>query len=282
MQTIGAHRVQFGELAGPLVHGGTFFDWEMISTQEIAAAFDYSFEEILATDGIPYAPVVLRTSVERYPGAGDEVTVETVPRDVGETSLELVYEITDGDDEPLATARMTHVTIDSGGEALVLPERARSNFSRARVDRTPDVGPGDGPASNPDLPTFSSSFRINAAHIEGAELAYFEEYPRFAAIALETFLAENGRSLGALQGDKLPFRIRDWRWEFGRTVPFESILDVECDVVAVDRETVRIAHTFSIDGDPNIEAITEYGCFDRSGRPVPFDEPMLAPFETGR
>lgn len=280
MQTIANHRVQFGELAGPVVHGASFFDWQLISTQEIAAAFDYSFEEILAADGIPYAPVVVSMSVDRYPTTGDMITVETVPRSVGDSSVELIYEMTDGDGKQLATARMTHVTISPDGTALPLPEQIRPDIADACVDYDPTVGPGMEPSENEDLPSFSSSFRIHSPHIEGAELAYFEEYPRFADIALEEYLSERGTSLAELQGEKQPYRIQDWRWEFQAPVQFESTLRVSCDVLEVDRETIRIAHELSSDGRSNITGITEYGCFDRDGAPVPFDESMVTLFRT--
>ncbi|MFB9807668.1 acyl-CoA thioesterase [Haladaptatus pallidirubidus] len=140
MQTIVDHPVQFGELAGSLVHGAMFFDWQLISTQKIAAAFDYSFEQILAADGIPYAPVVVDTSVDRYPTIGETVTVETTPQSVGDSSIELLYEMVDGDGERLATAQMIHVTISPAGTALALPEKTRSDFIEACADRSATVG----------------------------------------------------------------------------------------------------------------------------------------------
>lgn len=280
MQTIDDRRVSFGEFAGPLAHGATFFDWQLISTQEIAAAFDYSFAEILGDDGIPYAPVVVSTSVDRYPRIGETISVETVPRSVGDSSVELLYEIEDGDGERLATARMTHVTIGSDGAALALPEDVRAAFADASVDRAPAVGPGDGGADAGDgLASFSSSFEIRSPHIEGAELAYFEEYPRFADVALERHLEDRGTSLAELRGETEPYRIRDWRWEFKSPVRFETTLRVDCDVLEVSDETIRIAHELSSDGRTNIEGITEYGCFDRSGAPVEFDEAMLEHLE---
>lgn len=281
MQTIADRRVSFGEFAGPLAHGASFFDWQLISTQEVAAAFDYSFAEILADGGIPYAPVVVSTSVERYPRIGDVVSVETVPRRVGDSSVELVYEIDDGDGERLATARMTHVTIDPDGAALALPEDVRTAFADARVDRDPSVGPAREPNGDDEtgaLASFSSSFEIRSPHIEGAELAYFEEYPRFADVALERHLETHDASLDDLRGEREPYRIRDWRWEFKAPVPFETTLRVDCDVLEVSDETIRIAHELSSDGRTNIEGITEYGCFDRTGASARFDEAMLEPF----
>ncbi|WP_247004209.1 acyl-CoA thioesterase [Halosolutus gelatinilyticus] len=279
MKTISDTEVRFGELAGPLVHGSVLFDWQLVSTQEVAAAFDYSFEELLDDDGIPYAPVVVETSVHRYPALGDRITVSTVPIDVGRSSVELLYEIIDGDGERLATARMTHVTISSTGAALALPERVQSAFAEACVDRDPEVGPATGTNEGAHLPSYSTSVPIRSPYVEGANLAYFEEYPRFAGIALEEYLIECGTSLGELAEEKQPYRIRDWKWEFRSPVRFQTELHVECTVVSVDRETIRVAHELTSGGKTNISGITEYGCFDRTGAAVPFDDEMIAPFE---
>ncbi|AGB38605.1 acyl-CoA thioesterase [Natronococcus occultus] len=281
MQTIDDRRVSFGEFAGPLAHGASFFDWQLISTQEVAAAFEYSFAEILADDGIPYAPVVVSTSVDRYPRIGEAISVETVPRSVGDSSVELLYEIDGDDGERLATARMTHVTIGSDGTALALPEDVRAAFADACVDRAPAVGPEDaGTDADDELASFSSTFEIRSPHIEGAELAYFEEYPRFADVALECHLEDCETSLLELRNEKEPYRIRDWRWEFKAPVAFGTTLRVDCEVLEASTETLRVAHELSSDGRTNIEGITEYGCFDRSGAPARFDEAMLEPFRT--
>lgn len=281
MQTIVDRRVSFGEFAGPLAHGASFFDWQLVSTQEIVAAFDHPFAEILADDGIPYAPVVVSTAVDRYPRIGETISVETVPRSVGDSSVELLYEIDGDDGDRLATARMTHVTIAPDGTALALPEDVRAAFADACVDRSPAVGPEDDGADAGDgLASFSSGFEIRTPHIEGAELAYFEEYPRFADIALERHLEDRGTSLAELRGEKEPYRIRDWRWEFTAPVPFGTTLRVDCEVLEASAETLRVAHELSSEGRTNIEGVTEYGCFDRSGAPARFDEAMLEPFRT--
>ncbi|QHS16976.1 acyl-[acyl-carrier-protein] thioesterase [haloarchaeon 3A1-DGR] len=294
MQTIDSHPIRFGELAGPLVHGSLFFDWELISTQEITGALGHRFQDIVAADGIPYAPVVASTSVHRYPTFEDTVSVETVPVDVGDSSVELVYEMTDGDGEAVATGRITHVTIAPEGGALDLPDATREAFADRLVDRDPAVGP-DAPRMKADgaggedgaaaetgdaLPTFSASFPIRSPHIEGSELAYFEEYPSFADAALESFLEDAETSRAALSGARQPFRLADWRWEFTSPVPFESTLRVESDVRAVDDRAVRIEHTLLSDDTPSIEGVTEYGCFDRSGERVPFEADALEPFRS--
>lgn len=289
VQPIVDRRIGFGELAGPLVHGSSFFDWQVVAGQEVVAAVDYSFEDLIADGAIPHAPVAVDASVERYPGLGDAITVEAAPLAVGDASVEVLYEFTDRAGERLATIRTTHVTISPDGTALALPDRVRSAFADDRIDRDPSVGPATG-ESGPDGPgtdagaatdgaTFSASFEIRSPHVEGVEWAYFEEYPRFAAVALEEHLEARGTSLSELQGEKRPYHIRDWHWEFLAPVELESTLHVDCDVLAATEETLRIAHEFTVDGRTCIEGTTEYGCFDRTGAAVSFDDRMLAPFE---
>ncbi|WP_129116162.1 acyl-CoA thioesterase [Halegenticoccus tardaugens] len=277
MQTIDNHDVRFGELVGPLVHGARFFDWELISTQVVTEAFDHSFEDIVDAGGIPYAPVVAATTVHRYPGFRDTVTVETTPISVGQSSVELLYEMTDTDGDPLATARITHVTIAPEGDAQPLPKQTRAAFRDSLRDTDPEVGPRE-TDSQGSWPTFTDSFDIRGPHVEGSELAYFEEYPRFAAVALERFLESRGTNLDALRGDSQPFRLRDWQWEFVSPVQYESSLTVESDVRAVTDDTLRIKHLLKSDDRICIEGVTEYGCFDDEGSPTSFTPAMRAPF----
>ena len=280
MNAIDGHQVQFGELAGPIVHGTVFFNWELIATQQVAKAFDYPFEQIIAEGGIPFAPVTVATSVYRYPTIEDSVTVKVVPCRVGNSSVELIYEMEDADGEPLATARMTHVTIAPAGNALPLPDHIQGRLADACVDCTPTVGPASEVDVDDVFPTFESSFPVRSPHIEGSELAYFEEYPRFAAVSLESYLEDQGTSLAELSGEKQPYRLRDWRWEFKSPVHFESTLRVESDVVTIDQDTLRIKHSLTSDGQPSIQGITEYGCFDRNGTPTTFDEAALEPLRS--
>jgi acyl-CoA thioesterase FadM len=282
MRTIRDHPVRFGELAGPLVHGANFFDWQLVSTQELATAVDYPFEDLVDDDAIPYAPVVVDTTVHRYPTFGDTVSVETTPTRVGDSSLELVYEAVDADGEPFSTARMTHVTIAPEGGALALPGAVRDRLEAEQGVRDIDPGPsedGVGTETDHDRPTFEDAFRVHSPHIEGSELAYFEEYPRFADIALESFLADAGIDAGEISGERQPFRLRSWHWEFKSTVEFDSTLSVTTDVQSVTEEAIRVEHTFRTDGEVRIEGVTEYGCFDREGEPTTYTAEMLAPFE---
>lgn len=279
MRTIESHDVRFGELAGPLVHGARFFDWELISTQVVTEVFGHAFEDIVDAGGIPYAPVVAATTVYRYPGFRDTVTVETTPTSVGESSVELCYEMTDDDGDRLATGRLTHVTIAPEGGAAPLPEDTRMRFREALDETAPEVGPR-GADGGGELPNFSASFDVRSPHIECSELAYFEEYPRFADVALERFLESREASPDATSGGCNPFRLRDWRWEFVSPVEYESTLTVESDVRAVTEETLRIGHRFESDGSVRIEGVTEYGCFDESGAPTSI-APQLRSLFTG-
>ena len=278
MRTIDNHSVRFGELAGPLVHHAMFFDWQLISTQEIAYEVEYPFEALVADDAIPYAPVGLDATIHRYPTFGDTVSVEVTPLSVGNSSVELLDEAVDADGDPYSTARMTHVTIAPEGGALRLPEATRERLRELQADREVDIGPTGGAHDADAYPTFEEYFRVHSPHIEGSELAYFEEYPRFADIALESFVANDGPRPSELAGERQPFRLRDWHWDFKSPVLFDSLLEVECDVEAVDEETVRIAHTFRTDDETRIEGVSEYGCFDREGEPTQFTDEMLAPF----
>ncbi|WP_089827880.1 acyl-CoA thioesterase [Halogranum amylolyticum] len=278
MRTIDNHDVRFGELVGPLVHGARFFDWELVSTQVVTEAFDHAFEDIVDAGGIPYAPVVATTSVHRYPGFRDTVTVETTPISVGQSSVELLYEMTDADGDPLATARITHITIAPEGGAQPLTETTRTAFHDALEEVDPDVGPRESDGEDGAWPSFTETFDVRGPHVEGSELAYFEEYPRFADVALERFLESTGTSLDVLREDSQPFRLRDWRWEFVSPVQYESTLTVESDVRAVTDETVRVHHRLEIDDRVSIEGVIEYGNFDEEGTPIPFTPAMREPF----
>ena len=281
MRTIRDHPVRFGELAGPLVHGATVFDWQLISTQELARAVEYPFQALVADDAIPYAPVVVDTTVHRYPTFDDTVSVDVTPTRVGDSSLELVYEVVDADGQPFSTGRMTHVTIAPEGGALALPDAVRDRLDGMSGSRDVDPGPSDTAATDASThPTFEDAFRVHSPHIEGSELAYFEEYPRFADVALESFLADAGIDPNSVAGDRQPFRLRAWHWEFDSTVEFGSTLSVSTDVRSVTEDTIRVDHTFRTDGAVRIEGVTEYGCFDRDGEPTTYTEAMVAPFET--
>ncbi|HET7325322.1 MAG TPA: acyl-[acyl-carrier-protein] thioesterase, partial [Halococcus sp.] len=111
MRTLDARAVRFGELAGALVHGSAFFDWQLVSTQEFAETIGYPLEELIAADEIPYAPVGTQTRIDRYPSVGDRIAVETTPVQVGEHRIVLRYVFLDGTDEPFGVGHITHVTI---------------------------------------------------------------------------------------------------------------------------------------------------------------------------
>lgn len=288
MQAIKNKRVHFGEFAGPLAHEAAIFDWQLISTQELATAFDYPFSEILEDDSIPYAPVVIDASIHRYPAIGDMVNVKVDPVAVGKTSLDLQYQMTDGSGDLIAALRATHVTIGPDGEAVPIPDPVREAYRDALVDPDPEplaeclMGEKSTDiitsAESELFPSYDTTVSILSPYIEGAELAYFEEYPRFAGAALETFISERGSSVGAMSGEKWPYKPRNWHWEFMAPVHFESNLHIDCEVVSVGRDMVGVVQEFSCGDTINISAVTEYGCFDSTGKATTFDETMLEPF----
>ena len=276
MRTLDTRTVRFGELAGPLVHGSAFFDWQLISTQEFAAAIGYPLEQLIAADEIPYAPVFVQTHIDRYPGVGDHIAVETTPLQVGEHRIVLRYEFLDDTGEPFGDSRITHVTISPDGTAKPIPEAV---WKRANEDVTDDT---ESPEFEFDAerptdadPTYSDSFEIRRPLIEGSELAYFEEYPRLATIVLERHLEGQGVSLATIDNDRQSLRLRRWEWSFNAPVSYGTILDVNATVVDSSDERVLVFHTFEQEGRTLIEGWTEYGCFDADGEPVVFVERIL-------
>lgn len=273
MRTLKTRAVRFGELAGPLVHGSAFFDWQLISTQEFAEAIGYPLEQLIAVDEIPYAPVFAQTRIDQYPSVGDSIAVETTPVQVGEHRIDLRYEFLDGAGEMFGTGQISHVTISSDGTAKPLPEAVRERVTERVADDA------DSPTLEFDAEwpvrserTYGESFRVHRPLTEGSELAYFEEYPRLATIALERYLAEQGLSLPETSDDRQPFRLQGWEWNFNSPVAYGTMLDVNATITDVSEESVLVAHTFEQDGRTRIEGWTEYGCFDSDGEPIAFEE----------
>lgn len=275
MRTLKTRAVRFGELAGSLAHGSAFFDWQLISTQEFAAAIGSPFEQLIADDEIPYAPVFVQTRINRYPSVGDRIAVETIPHQVGEHRIDLCYEFLDGTGKSFGVSQISHVTISPDGSAKPLPEAVRARVTKHVTDHTDaptlEFGfDGEQPA-NPKR-TYGESFRVHRPLTEGSELAYFEEYPRLATIALENHLTEQGVSLPEITDDRHPFRLQRWEWSFNAPVGYGTTLDVNATITDISEETVRVVHTFEQDGRACIEGWTEYGCFDPDGEPIVFEE----------
>jgi acyl-CoA thioesterase FadM len=278
MEAISEHPVRFGELAGTLVHGTAFFNWELEATQELASAVGYSLQEILAAGGIPYAPVSVETSIDRYPRFGESLSVDVTPRDIGKHRVVLGYEFTSGA-ESLGEAEIVHVTIGPDGTALAIPDHARDRLVEMVAEDTSTQL--DAVSSRPvrgDTDEFTRTFTVRTPHIEGADLAYFEEYPRFAAIALEEYLEANGVRLSSFD-ERYPFRLRSWSWSFREPVHFETHLTVCGKILDVSETAVVVSHEFRQNDRLLIEGTTEYGCFDSSGKPTHFPVGTLKPFE---
>lgn len=178
--------------------------------------------------------------------------------------------------EPFGDSRITHVTIGPDGNAKLLPETVRTRANEVITDGTDgfeftfntEYSAGSGP-------TYSDSFEIRRPLIEGSELAYFEEYPRLATIALERYLAEQDVPLAEIENDQHLLRLRQWEWDFNAPVSYGATLDVNATVTDISDERILVAHTFEEKGRALIEGWTEYGCFDGGGEPSAFKEHIL-------
>lgn len=281
MQTLETRPVRFGELAGSLVHGSAFFDWQLISTQEFAEAIEYPLEQLIAVDEIPYAPVFAQTRIDHYPSVGDRITVETTPLQVGKHHIDLRYDFLDGTGGTFGVGQVTHVTIRPDGSPKPLPKGVRVRVNE-RIDDdidSPQLGfDAQRPASSER--TYGESFRVHRPLMEGSELAYFEEYPRLAMIALERHLAEQGVPLPEITDDRQPFQLRQWEWNFNAPVAYGLTLNVNATIADISEASVRVVHTFEQDGRTCIEGQTEYGCFDPDGEPITFGERTLKALST--
>lgn len=278
MEAISEQPVRFGELAGELVHGTAFFNWELEATQELASAVEYSLQDILAAGGIPYAPVSAETSIDRYPRFGESLSVDVIPIDIGEHRVVLGYKFTSGE-ESLGEAEIVHVTIGPDGTALALPDHARDRLEEMRTtDENVQPKVVSSRSMSGDNGEFTRTFTIRTPHIEGADLAYFEEYPRFAAVVLEEYLEANGVHLSSFD-ERYPFRLRSWSWSFREPVRFETDLTVRGTILDVNETEVVIFHEFRQNDRLLIEGTTEYGCFDSSGKSTCFPVKILELFE---
>ena len=105
--------------------------------------------------------------------------------------------------------------------------------------------PSEGDGASP-YPTFEESFRVHSPYIEGSELAYFEEYPRFAGIdsrqllnSVYTLVREKGYRLGnadltiLAQRPKMAPHIQSMRESIA------GVLDVDIDRISVKATTTE-------------------------------------------
>ena len=275
MRTIETRDIHFGELAGPLVHGSVLFNWELISTQRYANSICYSFEDLISEDEIPYAPVTSKLEINQYPSVGDSIAIDTTPIHVGDHRIDLQYDFLDEEGVNYGVGKIVHVSIEPDGGAKSLPEHAREQAERDCIGET-ELGFPDSIYENEDAvdPTYKKTFRIRCPHIEGSNLAYFEEYPRFAAIALEEYLEKNGYPLSE-QKDNSNLRMKNVDWDFISPVAYGAALTVNATVLDGADETIPIAYSFEQDGRPLIEGWAEYSRFNENGLSIDLDDCML-------
>lgn len=267
-RTIDERPVWFGDCAGALAHGTRFFHWAAISVQMFADAVGYSFPEIIDADEIPYAPVGVSAAVERYPGVGDSIAVDATPTDVGDHRVVLTYEFNTGDGERLGEMSAAHVTIGSDGSAKPLPASVKNRLTEL-IDTSRTVDYSVPVADDQPLDEVVRSFSVRSPHVEAVGLTYFEEYPRFAAVSLEDYVASRGIDFTGSSDDRY-VRLRSWDWSFTDVVPAGVDLTVRTSPTAIDSDRLCVSHEFLVDDMVAVRGGTEYGCFDESGERTSF------------
>lgn len=275
METVSNHRVKFGELYGPVVHGSTIFDWHLWSTQQFANVQGCTFQELMNNNEIPYAPVSIAAKLFQYPTIGDRISIKAVPVDVGKSSITLAHTIHTASGKEIAELRSTHVTISPDNTAKSLPMEVRSRLVRDTVNY--DSQPRTYEEYDEVVPdyTFSDQFDIQSSHIEGSRLAYFEEYPRFLYTTLERFISDYGTEPEETHHDKKPHNLRRWAWEFHSPVPYESCLSVECELEK-QADICRVSHEMYAEGKKCIVGISDFTRFNGDGHPILGDPfPMI-------
>ena len=276
-------KVRFGELSwGPFVHYATFFDLLIQATEELSYELEYPAEEIVASGGVPFAPVAVHAEIDRYPRYEDTIVVIGEPTAVGETNVQVDYRFhRAADGVEFGRARLVHVTITPGGAAETVstalrgqlesmtPERSRSpDWAPARIEPRPPAG---------DAPELERTVTFRTPHLEAAGLGYFEDYAREVSICLEEFLEGRGHSLRDLTGETYPFVPLAWDLTIERSIAFEDVVDIEGRTLAAEADAVEVAYEFRKDpsgldssGDVCLRASITYGCLDGSGERVAF------------
>lgn len=265
-------QVRFGDTSlGPTMHSTRFFDLLAIALEELGAALDYPFAEILEADGTPYAPVDVRASISRYPAHGERVVVDGTPVEIGTRSFTMVYTFSrDSDGRENGRIRTTHVTIDADGEAEPLPEHVRDGLT-AMGGEDPSQNPVDYPDISEirrDDATFSRDVRIRTPHVEAADLGYFEEYFRFVSIALEEFFEERGIPIETACGAAGQLQPVGWQVSFEDVVPFGADLTVAGTVEQTGAGGFTVQYRIDGNVEPNIRCAFAYRCVGPDGEPT--------------
>lgn len=298
------HKVRFGELSyGPLLHYAEFFELLIEATEELCYELDHTPEEVVASSGVPLAPVAIHAEIARYPRYEDTIVVTGEPAGVGETNVRIDYRFhraADGIEFGRASMVQVTITPEHTAEPIspALRERLESLGSEGGEAESgapnggvgedggpggsdtgsPETGDGDTVRIEPRLLEGSGSelarkVTFRTPHLEAAGLGFFEDYARELSICLEEFLEDRGRSLRSLAGETYPFVPLAWDLVIDRSIEFEDEMAIVGRVLDADREAVEIAYEFrhAATGDVCIRAALTYGCFDDDGRRVAFE-----------
>jgi acyl-CoA thioesterase FadM len=259
---------------GQLFDHTRLFDLVNDGIETLTGEIGYELRDIVASDGVPYAPVDSRGVITHYPAYQGTRTihVHATPIAVTDRSFVIEYEFrAGGSDESFCRIQQTHVTIDPNGGATSVPEGLRGGLERFQADR-PQLEPG----RVPDLPgspvsgreDFSRVVQFRSPHIEAAGLGFMGDYFRFIASAFESYLESRGISL-ADTSQSPPFIIQpeSFQFEFRSPIRFEDRVQILGRVtdVATSQVTVQYDLDAADSGERKISGTTRYSCFDATG-----------------
>lgn len=279
MVHIDSFKVRFGDLGfGQLTHPATFFDWLIISTEELSYEIGYTTDEIVDAGGVPYAPVATWGNLERYPRYDDTVKVTAEPVEISERSFRCEYRFTRADDGvSFGRSQIVHVTITPEGASEPIPPASHEQLLKFQNESVPapiEINP-EPPVIG--TPAIDREVVFRTPHLEAADLGYFEEFVRFLTIALEEYLDELGLSLRAYSKPVYPFLIKGWKLTFAKSIEFEDRIRIKGEFSEVASDKVRVDYAFegAVDGETRIVANVTYGCYNESGSQVSFPDDLI-------
>lgn len=266
---------------GELFEHTRFFDLLNDGIETLMGEIGHELRDVVASNGIPYAPVDCRGVVICYPSYQETraIQIHATPVEVADRSFVVDYEFRRDDvDEPFCRIQQTHVTIGEGGAATSVPDGLRSQLEQMIVNRTAlDTGRVPAPPGPPisDAADFSRQVQFRSPHIEAAQLGFMGEYFRFIATAFESHLESRGISMAdASRSAPYPFLPRTFRFEFHSPIRFEDHVIVRGAVMDLEpaHATVRYDLIDADDGTRKIAGTTRYGCIGAGGSPTRYPQ----------
>lgn len=281
--------VRFGDVSlGGLVHHTSLFDLLNHGIEELSKSMGYELREIVAEEGVPYAPVDFRVYFERYPPYSDTrvIKIHARPISIKERSFEVEYEfVRERDGITLSRIRQVHVTISADGKAAQLPERVRAVLEELLEASSPFRAEAVPHVSQPPLGeqnAFLDEVTFYSPSIEASQLGYFGDYFRFISNTLEKHLMDHGTSLGELaEAESIPFLPAASTFQFRRPIHFEEVIEVLGEVVEVNEQEIVVDYELrgKTKKDTRIYGAHSYGCYDTRGHRRPFAPAVLETVE---